>query len=748
MKTLNIQRVVVLIFSLLLSTTLVAAPSSSSAYVTDPQNEYVQDATSEAIGSVNMVLCIMSSMNISGSGMLNAGPYLALIDMSKCESHGSSGGSSGDASGASSAKNYMNAIVDASRASSGDPMIAKIWMSMTERGQKTKIFVRVSATKSPAEVPPYGVFRMDFIGKNLAGVTQFNGFIDSSSGTLQFYETGVNSSNVALAMTASTTTSGSGTMTAGVGSPATFNFNYNTDYFRRSDGSNDQCFDRLKTNAKRSVWRLGTYNANDGSRVDQAHPGFPINATYQATSYYGFANYYGINFQGLDLNSVADASPIIGLAITDQRPGNNTAYNLSKVSGKLTKWTSVASTLASMDGIPFTFNGDLTGKTTGNNAVTGWGNWQMQWNNTAANFTITGTQACGNNGCVITELSPVATVNSNAFNGMPLAGWSNSFGGNINIPATAVAHAGGDPIFSFTQSLVLPGSAPMALYCLNNCPDATSVAAANSYTSGNTPSPFGGTTGTQWFAAPSANSPNTVTYTFDAGGLNNGSTAMIINNAAYFNANPMFQNGVMTGRLFDTALVNADCPNWVGPGSVCEPSNPAVYYTWSTGTGQWNQSMWLTKTSDNSVVVLDPPQNIQYTVPSGAAYGTWAGKTIQLQFNGFGNLWGVPGYCVNPVNNSPADCSTPNTRYVPLFSIPDGATMNLGSTPLIVKALEAEVRLSDLGAGATQCSSMSLSPLTLPSGGVHDMANASDAYYIGEKPSVTTGPKVIDGIVQ
>jgi hypothetical protein len=218
---------------------------------------------------------------------------------------------------------------------------------------------------------------------------------------------------------------------------------------------------------------------------------------------------------------------------------------------------------------------------------------------------------------------------------------------------------------------------------------------------------------------------------------------MIVNNATYFAASPMNQFGVMSGRLFDTAF--ASCMTGT---TVCEPSAPTTYYTWSTGPGQWNQSMWLKKTSDYSVVAFDPPQNIQYTVPSGAAYGTWAGKVIQLQFNGFGNLNGIPGYCVNPVNNNVADCSVPGVRYVPMFSIPDGATMTLGSTTLIVKALDAEVRLKDLGAGAPACSSMSLAGQTPPSGGTHDMSNSADAYYIGVKPTVTASPKVIDGIVQ
>jgi len=97
------------------------------------------------------------------------------------------------------------------------------------------------------------------------------------------------------------------------------------------------------------------------------------------------------------------------------------------------------------------------------------------------------------------------------------------------------------------------------------------------------------------------------------------------------------------------------------------------------------------------VLSIDPPQNVSYTMPTGSAYGTMAGKTIQLQFNGFGNLNDIPGTCVNPVDNSPSDCSIAGARYVPAFAIPDGATMILNSgttsTPLIIKALDAELRL-------------------------------------------------------
>jgi len=43
---------------------------------------------------------------------------------------------------------------------------------------------------------------------------------------------------------------------------------------------------------------------------------------------------------------------------------------------------------------------------------------------------------------------------------------------------------------------------------------------------------------------------------------------------------------------------------------------------------------------------------------------------------------------------------------------------------------------------------MTLSPLTLPSGGLHDPSNPADSEYLGTLPSVTASPQVINGVVQ
>ncbi|HEY3730151.1 MAG TPA: hypothetical protein VGL28_02690 [Steroidobacteraceae bacterium] len=717
-----------------------AQTPATSPYNTDPQNFYVQDDTSQGIGNLNMVLCVVAGLD--PGDMVNAGPYVALVDMTKCNSD-KGGGSNNNAAGAT---DYATGVVIVTRASNTEPMIGKVWLSLTEDGGSTNVYAYLSATQSPSSSSPYGVFRLDYVGQK-NGQIGFNGFIDAQPTSISQYETGSDSSNSAMTLNASSTAAGSGTIATLGGS--SFNFAYNSGYFRRSDGTNDLCFDRSRANAQVSVWQYGTYNANDGSRVDLAHPGFPILATYAGTAYYGFANYWGINFQGLDLNSIADAQPISGLSIVDQRPDNTTSYTLAKVGGKLTKWTQQSTTLDALNGIPVTAGIDLTGLTSGNAAVTGFQNWQLQWSSADQSFTVTGTQQCDSNGCVVNTITPVATVDGHAFDSLPLSGWANSYGGSINIPQTGAPHQAGDAVNYFLQSTVIPGSAGLMLYCLSQCPTAAALAAF--VTGTNQSTPFGNNTDQQWFSAQSA---NTVTYQFDAGGLEDVSgsspVAMVVEQSSQFPSGSMYaQNGINSGRLFDTALTIADCPGGTAAGTVCEPANPRAYYTWQTGSQQWTQSLWLI--AGGHVVPFDAPQNIPYTVPTGATYGSYAGLPILLQFDGFGNLNGIPGYCVDPVDNATVDCNTPNSRYVPMFSIADGTMLTLPnpSTPLLVKALNAEIRLKNLGpSGSSPCASMTLTPVTPPAGGTHDPSSSADSEYLGTKPTVTAAPKVIDGVLQ
>lgn len=730
-----------------------ATPPSTSAYVTDPQNAYVQDATSEGISTLNMVLCIMDAMK--PADMVNQGNYIALVDKNKCDSgsKSSASNSTSGASGASNAPDYMNATVNVTRASSSDPMIGNVWMSLTEEGQAMEVLVHVTAEQSPTDAPPYGKFRLDYIGK-ANSTTQFNGFIDANGADVSFMEDdpAFGGSN-ALSLTASSTTAGSGTMRAPDWSTSppgqrVFNFAYDSSetgfpagVFRRFDGTHDVCFDRSRANAKKSVWRYGTYDATTGDRVDQAHPGFPVLASYAGQDHFGFASYWGVNFQGLDVASDPNIT-LANVVVKDQRPGQvNTTYTLSKIAGKLTKWSQNQATLADMDGIPFFFWGDLTGQTANNTLAQG--NWEMHWDNTNSQFVVTGTQSCGQNGCFSSALANAAPVTGTVFDNMPVSAWSDSFGGNINIPPVSTSHTGTDSVYYYTQSDIIPGStgAPAALYCLNNCP---TNAAIQAFVATTAQTPYGNGTDTQWNSATS--SANTVTYGYDGTGLTEGGTTLAVSDPTLFTG--QFQFGVQSGRLFTSALNHNDCPPFMTGGEVCEPPNPTAYYTWQTGPNQWNQSMWLTKTSDSTTVTFDPPENIAYTVPNDSStYGTWAGKSIQLQFNGFGNVQGIPGGCVNPTDNSPANCG-PNTRYVPEFSLPDGASMTLGSQSLLVKALDAEMRLSKVNCASTSLAQPTTTAILPTTADLHDPSNPADSTYVGTKPTITDAPKVIHGVIQ
>ena len=728
------------------------APPADSPYVTDPQNAWVHDATSDGIANLNMVLCIMHAMR--PVALVNQGPYLALVDKNKCDSAGqaSASNSTAGASGATSAPDYMNAVVDVTRASDSDPMIGKVWMTMQEEGTAFEIYVHLTAAQSPTEAPPYGQFRVDYISRLPDGSVGFNGFVDTDGANVSYLETGQMSNDTALGMTATSTEAGSGTMQ--VTDPktlvtTTFNFAYDgseasfpVGVFRRDDGTHDVCFDRALTQTKKSVWRYGTYNADTGERLDQPNPGFPVVLTYNGATYYGYAGYWGVNFQGFDLNSMSDGT-IAGATVTDQRPNNSSTYTLSKVKGKLTKWTQNEETLADMDGVPFSFWGDLTGQTS-DTQVTGFDNWQVHWDNTTGKFVVTGAQVCNNGPCVVTELSAPATITGSAFDSSPVPGWSDAFGGNIEIPMPIGAiHTGADPVYFYSQSQVIPGDgdAPAALYCMSNCPTAVSL---NDFVNNGAPSPFDTTTAQQWGWGTIS-----VMYSFDSGGLKESSTPMVISDRDVLTG--PYLNGVMTGRLFDAPLTHANCPPGAPSGQICEPPQPQVYYTWQSGADQWNQSMWLTRSSDDTVVTFDPPRNISYTVPSGNGYGSWAGKNIQLQFDGFGNLGGIPGNCVSPNDNSQVDCSTPNARYVPAFALPDGATMTLtgSNIPLIVKGLDAEIRLKKIGGCAGVALAQPTSAVILPTvADLHDPTDSTDDDYIGDRPTVTEAPKVIHGVLQ
>src|ERR1700694_3343401 len=140
-----------------------ASPPPTPPYMTDAQSSYVQDATSDSIGSVNMITCVMSSMR--PDALVNQGDYIALVDQHVCNAAKTGAATSATGAGAAQAPSYMTAVVNSMRASNSDPMIVTAWISIGQGGVPETVFAHISVTAAATATDPYGAFRLDYCGK-------------------------------------------------------------------------------------------------------------------------------------------------------------------------------------------------------------------------------------------------------------------------------------------------------------------------------------------------------------------------------------------------------------------------------------------------------------------------------------------------------------------------------------------------------------------------------------------------------
>ena len=737
-----------------------AVPTADSAYRTDVQNSHVEDATSRGVNQVNMITCFMSAMR--PDALVNEGDYIALVDQNKCDPESrSSTGNAGSNSAGSSAPSYMNAIVNSTRSSNDDPMRVRTWVEESEEGFNATIFVNTVATEAPSETNPYGVFRLDYCGRGESGPCMMRGFLEGSSSGISYFEVesggggGGGSQTKALRLTTSGADSGAGMLQMDeMGTPVAFSFAYNGDLFRRSDGTVDQCFSRDASDPDTgmSVWRYGLYDADSGDRVDRSS-GFPIEFDApDGKSYHGHMGYWGLWMPPEGASQLVSGNTVQRVEYTPGQPPTKTAYSLLKADGRMMRYTKQTRTLASTDKIKFnTHVWDVTGFFTGAVANR---QYEMYWDDDAGAFKVTGVIECGDSGCQTQEFGSEQTVAASFFAAQGgVRGWSQSLGGELFVPLAGVGSpvpsASIDVIYR-TQDLVYPAQMPATLHCLRECPTASTM--ASFFAPGSVDmSPFVATTFNNW--GPTDGS-GVVSYTADtsAAMLRDGANAAVaFTNREALQARPQYQWGVRTGRLF-TALADAQCDG--DPSRYCDNKVDELdtYYQWETGPNQWNQFAAV-RDGSGAFVAFDPPLQVSYDVPAGAAYGQYAGKSIVLQYGGFGELWGVPGHCVSRVSNERVSCETPDSRYVPAFVIPFDEVLgrvNNGASAYLAKWLDREIRFARKDPSVCAAAGVTLpSGLTLPTAaGLADPSDPASSIYIGAKPEVTDAPRVIHGDVK
>jgi hypothetical protein len=762
------------------SSTSWASPPANSPYFTDSQNSQVQDATSQSIGQVNMITCVMSSMR--PDALVNQGPYIALIDQNKCDAaKQTSTANSSSSAGATQAPDYMNAVVNSTRSSNSTPMIVSAWISLNQQGNPVTIFAHISATAAPSSSNPYGEFRLDYCGKvSASGSCLINGFMQAGNGTLSYYEADQNGGGggnqvTALQLSNVGTSTGNGSVDVtqsfnGQSQTQAYNFSYDSNYYYRQDGSNAfECFSRDATDPGTvfSVGQYGLYDSTTGAQFN-LNSGFPIQYTISGTTYQGYVGYYGLSAQS------GAPTPNSGSTVqkVDYQTGGATtaSYTLVSNGGSLARFTQQATTLKLIDQIPLqVFIDDVTGSGLPDPNT----QYVVNWNEATQQFLATEEVHCSQNGCQSGPLSDGQSsiaVSPGFWSNMGLQGWSQSLGSgtvfvSLNSPATPLDTTA---VTYYVQDLVYPDDSnlPSTLYCVNNCPSAATLQSYFTQASGSqVASPYISATYNSMHptTTPTSYSLNGDVLTGGDGSAN----AIIYTNAAAYQQYAQYQNGVMSGHLVAN-LSDAQCgtdPNTQQP-QYCDwtMASAHVYYQWQTGPNSWNQFSAV-KDASNNFVHFDAPLNVSFAVPSNVSgslpYGNYAGTTMVLQYNGFGNLWGIPGTCVSSITNQPISCNDPSGTaiYIAAFEMPYDpndtppqgvvTTTSSGVTKTyLVKWLNRQILFAHKPTTTCTNNGLTTSNATLPDqSGLQDPSSSASSVYNGVEPTVTSAPRVIQGQV-
>lgn len=789
-----------------------AAPPAGSPYTVDGQETFVEDHTSQAIGTVNMISCFMA--NVKPDLMVNAASYAALVDMNRCDP-------SRRGNTASDAPDYTRAIVNSARASNSDPMTVKAWVERTENNVSSDIHLLSSLKQAATDTLPYGEFRLDYAAPNPSSTTpMLQGQLNAGSTGLTFVELendGNRTRGTQLFLTAASRDNGSGAVRFAdpdSGAQKSLTFAFSPTHFRRSDGTVDACFSRKTSDAKASVWRYGLYDPATGARVER-NAGFPIKATVNGKELHAYIGAYGLSAPEDVVNKLTN-----GMTVTRETAPGQTgdSYTLIRSGGRLIKHTKAARSLDSIDGIPFDVPPGA--------ALPGVGNdlrqrtLSMIWDKASKTFVVKGKTQCDDKGCRTSEISSPITITAAqmaaAVDG-GLRGQSPAIGGQLFIPRSAMLDPATD-MFYRSRAVVTPGASELAnltLYCVNNCPTPAGLqglgssgassngggngsgsnnsgpnAAGPNAASAQAASPFGASEN-RWGRA-AANEVTTYTVNAVTGELQLNGQAVTFQGSRSALQGTRFGPGVFSSALV-TSLSALTCPAQAPSGSApgqppsapaqapaggplptgSNPANPApqaaqttssaycpfmaeqqdVFYTWETGPNPFNRFAGL-KDANGNVVQFDDPLRVEWQVPADSSrFKDLAGKKLMLEYSSFGNLNGLPGHCVDRGTNGEVSCEANGHRYVPKLVIPDNETEGYvtvagGTTRYLVKWLQRELRFAKVA--DSFCSAMTLGTLTsLPATtGLTDPSSAASANYIGAKPAVTAAPKVIHGVVQ
>ena len=742
-----------------------AVPTSATAdYNKDITNVYVNEKAGDAFKTVNMILCMISQTKYSD--MVNQGFYTAMINTNSCKGNDSaslSGSSASAGTSATSAPSYDVWTVKSERATATSEQIFTAYIHLAQAGKDNgpmTVEAKATITEGVSATNPLGIFTMYFKGYAPSDSTKkivMKGILKTELNAgkvmIKFAELDGDASaplsnTMAAYLKDDTAKTGSGSayvLDSYNGTPKTgrINFAYNSTLFKRNAvqanystviNAESACLDRTKFET--SAWRYGVYSSS-GSRKN-LNGGFPINTKQDGTGISGYLSYYGLNLNSpTGTQTLADGAKVYKKSWSSGVE-SNTEYSIYIRGGKLKKHVKSSITLNDIKNIPL--EGSLPGSTTMN---------RITWD--GSTLAIRATAAMSTSGTPVwTELSPaVAITNTTTLPYTNIGLYSQSLGGQLNIQMAnciySAANGGGfkcdtpsatTNVIFYKESTVYPDdTVPSALACYDNCPKAGSSSGMAS-----TDMTY------QMFMDPNVDNRHNYSFTY-----------MLLKDNAYnviLTTAPTGQSwGFSSGPLFDPSSANMSllkCDwdssktcGWKAWNSLSE------FYTWETGPNSWNQFN-AAKDSAGAFVKFDQPLQAMYvhSQTDSTAYDyKYNGTKFFLQFNGFGDLQGIPGKCVNPNDPSAVvlDCSGGNYRWVPEFTIPAGSEVTMNSNKYLVKPLDVEQRMKSLKTNGA-CTAVGKPPNMSASFPVIITDWVDPA--LPTEPVITEAPKVIAGTVQ
>lgn len=701
------------------------AAITGSPYETDPVRLYVHDESMEVLGTINGILTMLGQTGYADPAVLNQGPYIALVEDAMDDNKGGDPSNGGQATTDSSVR-LMEWTVRSDRASASAPHIVQFWIDWEEdRGDgggnsQSRIYGKLTITEAPSEAAPYGIFTLNYkmLPRNVAPDTapMMNGTLvtlarNDGRAEYAFYESQGDYDTTpppgeqvgrtrARVIAEPNGTSGSAYTNSSwkyndngsvMDESSEYHVAFNSGYMARRTVAGSQTIDVYNRNSYQTFpWRYGLYDATTEARVS-LNAGFPIKTGDGAR---GYAGYHGIWFP----HQVTISN---GMSVTrdggEQNSGDT--YTVFVAPGKLVKRTRSATTLGNLRNEPLYWFDQGSQQ-----------NVTVNW--TGTDLVKVATFDRMNNAWQDVD-PPVSIVSS--FSASQWVGFHSPARGELNFVWPNGSLSDSTPVSAWGETTLNSDAPELANGDLTLHSYFRSLRPNISQTMVN----FSG--GQSPYFTDATNTSNGQTYTFTRTGLvlQHGGQGVTLLDGVSLDNSP-FGNGLMSGSMVTSPLT-----------ALSDLANQDTTYRWQIGTQSWNQLRALRDTQ-GAFVAFDSPMTFNYThnEPSNTR---WHGRTFRLEYQGFGQLHGIPFEQVAGTN-----------RWYPVFRLANGTVLTNNSGSYKVKVLEAEQKMTresdPTGVIAREGLDVNTS-LTPPANTWADPA-------IGAKPAVTAAPLFVRGVRQ